>query len=82
MLPVARDDVLSLVVLLDGGTVVGLVAAKVVAMFTVVLLVGGASEGLVAGMFFSVTLPGLTVVGSTASVLSPVVYTCLVAMGV
>lgn len=68
--------------LLDRGTVVGLVAAKVVAMLTVVLLVGGASEGLVTGMFSLVTLPGLAVVGSTASVLSPVVYTSLVAAGV
>lgn len=59
-----------------------MVAAKVVAMLTVVLLVGGVSEGLVTGMFFSVTLPGLAVVGYTASVLSPVVYTCSVAVGV
>lgn len=81
-LPVAGDDILSPAVLLDGGTVVGLAAAKVVAMLTVVLLVGGASEGLVTGTFSSVTLPGLAVVGSTASVLSPVVYTCLVAVGV
>lgn len=77
MLPVVGDDVLSPAVLLNGGTVVGLVAAKVVAMLTVVLLVGGASGGLVTGMFSSVTLPGFAVVGSTDSVLSPVVYTCL-----
>lgn len=82
MLPVAGDDILSLAVLLDRGTVVDLVAAKVVAMLTVVLLVGGTSEGLVTGMCSSVTLPGLAVVGSTASVLSPVVYPCLVAAGV
>lgn len=82
MLPVAGDDVLSPVVLLDRGTVVGLVAAKVVAMLTVVLLVGGVSGGLVTGLFSSVTLPGLAVVGSTASVLSPVVYMCLVVAGI
>lgn len=82
MLPVAGDDILSLAVLLNRGTAVDLVAAKVVAMLTVVLLVGGTSEGLVTGIFSLVTLPGLAVVGSTASVLSPVVYTCLVAAGV
>lgn len=59
--------------LLDGGTVVALVAAKVVAGLTVVLLVGEASEGLVTRMLSSVTLPGLAVVGSTASVLLLVV---------
>lgn len=52
---------------------VALVAAKVVAGLTVVLLVGEASEGLVTRMLSSVTLPGLAVVGSTASVLLLVV---------
>lgn len=79
---VAGGDVLSPTVLLNGGTLVGLVAAKVVAMLTVVLVVGGASEGLVTGMFSSVTLPGFAGVGSMASVLLPVVYPCLVAVGV
>lgn len=39
---VAGGDVLSPTVLLDGGAVVGLVAAKVVSMLAVVLMVGGA----------------------------------------
>lgn len=70
---VAGGDVLSLTVLLSGGTVVGLVAAKVVVMLTVVLVVGRASEGLVTGIFSSVTFPGFAVVKSMASVLSSVV---------
>lgn len=70
---VAGGDVLSPAVLLGRGAVVGLVAAKVVAMLPVVLVVGGASEGLVTGMFSSVTLPGFAVVGPMASVLLPVV---------
>lgn len=69
----AGDDILGLGVLLDGGTLVGLVAVKVVARLTVVLLVGEASEGLETRMFSSVTLPGFAVVGSRASVLSLVV---------
>lgn len=53
--------------------VVRLVAAKVVLTLTVVLMVGGISGGLVAGMFSLVTLLGIEVVRSVASVLSPVV---------
>lgn len=73
VLPVAGGGVLSPTVLLSGGTVVGLVAAKVVAMLTVVLMVGGASEGLVTWRFPSVTFPGFAVVGCVVSVLLPVV---------
>lgn len=59
--------------LLGGGMVVRLVAANVVLTLTVVLMVGGISGGLVAGMFSLVTLLGIEVVRSVASVLSPVV---------
>lgn len=69
-LPVA-GDVLTPAVLLGGGMVVRLVAAKVVLTLTVVLMVGGISGGLVAGMFSLVTLLGIEVVRSVASVLSP-----------
>lgn len=64
-------DVLTPAVLLGGGMVVRLVAAKVVLTLTVVLMVGGISGGLVAGMFSLVTLLGIEVVRSVASVLSP-----------
>lgn len=64
-------DVLTPAVLLGGGMVVRLVAAKVVLMLTVVLMVGGTSGELVAGTFSLATLLGIAVVRSVASVLSP-----------